>query len=260
MKTAAIASGSGIPSVGDPSTLVVQLGLPAGPDEASGSGVERVAWNDLAGFRDALVCGLEWPAIVRAAELARLGHHRELLELDRAFGSGLPAHLAKASCCVGRRQLARLRSLRDQRTIQRYLDAIEAGEAKGWNPVVYGVVLAQLVIGAAFAIRTMRGTFDHLSPRPEAVAMTLGCSRARAVWLVTLPAAKRGVTKVNIDTDGRLVWTRVHREYFRDKPGDFDFRPPGKIFIEEYAKFIASRNVLLGSAGQLESLRASLGK
>jgi fructose-bisphosphate aldolase class II len=75
-----------------------------------------------------------------------------------------------------------------------------------------------------------------------------------------LPAAKRGVTKVNIDTDGRLVWTRVHREFFRDKPAEFDFRPPGKIFIEEYAKFIASRNVLLGSAGQLDSLRASLGK
>ena len=75
-----------------------------------------------------------------------------------------------------------------------------------------------------------------------------------------LPAAKLGVTKVNIDTDGRLVWTRVHREYFRDNPGDFDFRPPGKIFIEEYAKFIASRNVLLGSANQLTDLRASLGK
>ena len=75
-----------------------------------------------------------------------------------------------------------------------------------------------------------------------------------------LPAATRGVTKVNIDTDGRLVWTRVHREFFRDKPGDFDFRPPGKIFIEEYAKFIASRNVLLGSGNQLTDLRASLGK
>jgi len=148
MKTAALASGSGIPAVGDPSNLVVQLGLPAGPDEASGSGVERVAWNDLAGFRDTLVCGLEWPAILRAAELARLGHHRELLELDRAFGRGLPSHLAQASCCVGRRQLARLRSLRDQRTIQRYLDAIEAGEAKGWNPIVYGVVLA--VFGIPF--------------------------------------------------------------------------------------------------------------
>jgi len=75
-----------------------------------------------------------------------------------------------------------------------------------------------------------------------------------------LPAAKRGVTKVNIDTDGRLVWTRVHREFFRDKPGDFDFRPAGKIFMAEYAKFIASRNVLLGSANQIDDLRASLGK
>ena len=75
-----------------------------------------------------------------------------------------------------------------------------------------------------------------------------------------LPAAKLGVTKINIDTDGRLVWTRVHREYFRDHPSEFDFRPPGKVFIEEYAKFIASRNQLLGSAGQLEDLRKSLGQ
>jgi len=70
-----------------------------------------------------------------------------------------------------------------------------------------------------------------------------------------LPASKLGVCKVNIDTDGRLVWTRVHREFFRDKPSDFDLRPPGKIFMAEYAKFIASRNELLGSAGQLDSVR-----
>jgi len=75
-----------------------------------------------------------------------------------------------------------------------------------------------------------------------------------------LPAAKLGVTKINIDTDGRLVWTRVHREYFRDNPGQFDFRPPGKVFMDEYAKFIAAKNVKLGSAGQLASLRAFLGK
>src|ERR1700748_1924341 len=62
------------------------------------------------------------------------------------------------------------------------------------------------------------------------------------------PAAKLGVTKINIDTDGRLVWTRVHREFFRDHPEDFDFRPPGLIFQDEYAKFIASRNEKLGSA------------
>src|SRR3982751_3475409 len=73
-----------------------------------------------------------------------------------------------------------------------------------------------------------------------------------------LPAAKLGVTKVNIDTDGRLVWTRVHREFFRDHPEQFDFRPPGKIFVEEYVKFIAHKNGKLGSAGQLGRGRASL--
>src|SRR5262249_39438210 len=73
-----------------------------------------------------------------------------------------------------------------------------------------------------------------------------------------LPAATLGVTKANIDTDGRLVWTRVHREYFRDHPDQFDFRPPGKIFVEEYANFIAHKNEKLGSANQLEAVRASL--
>src|SRR5947209_742823 len=73
-----------------------------------------------------------------------------------------------------------------------------------------------------------------------------------------LPAARLGVTKVNIDTDGRLVWTRVHREFFRDKPAEFDFRPPGKIFMQAYADFIAHKNEKLGSAGQLEAVRASL--
>jgi len=75
-----------------------------------------------------------------------------------------------------------------------------------------------------------------------------------------LPAAKLGVTKINIDTDGRLVWTRVHREFFRDNPKEFDFRPPGKVFMDEYAKFIAHKNKMLGSAGQLADLRQSLGK
>ena len=73
-----------------------------------------------------------------------------------------------------------------------------------------------------------------------------------------LPAAKLGVTKVNIDTDGRLVWTRVHREFFRDKPAEFDFRPPGKIFMQAYADFIARKNEKLGSAGQLDAVRSSV--
>jgi fructose-bisphosphate aldolase, class II len=72
-------------------------------------------------------------------------------------------------------------------------------------------------------------------------------------------AAVLGVTKINIDTDGRLVWTRVHREYFRDHPENFDLRPVGKVFMDEYAKFIAAKNVKLGSAGQLPAVRKMLG-
>jgi fructose-bisphosphate aldolase class II len=71
-------------------------------------------------------------------------------------------------------------------------------------------------------------------------------------------AASLGVTKVNIDTDGRLVWTRVHREYFRDHPDEFDFRKSGKVFMDEFAAFIVHKAEKLGAAGQLDTVRRSL--
>jgi molybdate transport system permease protein len=58
---------------------------------------------------------------------------------------------------------------------------------------IAGVVLAQFVVAAAFAIRTMRGTFDHLSARPEQVALTLGATDFQSFWHVALPAARRGM-------------------------------------------------------------------
>tara|TARA_R110000764_G_scaffold240105_1_gene343085 strand:- start:138662 stop:139621 length:960 start_codon:yes stop_codon:yes gene_type:complete len=67
-----------------------------------------------------------------------------------------------------------------------------------------------------------------------------------------------GVTKVNIDTDGRLVWTRVHREHFKEHTANFDFRKPGKVFIDEYAGFIAHKSEKLQSKGQLEYTRDAL--
>jgi fructose-bisphosphate aldolase class II len=73
-----------------------------------------------------------------------------------------------------------------------------------------------------------------------------------------LPAAKLGVCKVNIDTDGRLVWCAIHRESFRDTPENFDLRPPGKLFMPAYAEYISHKNGKLGSAGQLESVRQSI--
>jgi molybdate transport system permease protein len=73
---------------------------------------------------------------------------------------------------------------------------------------VAGVVLAQFVIGAAFAVRTMRTTFDHLPQRPEDVARVLGCSRADAVLRVTLPAARRGMVAAVT-----LAWARAMGEF-----------------------------------------------
>ena len=71
-------------------------------------------------------------------------------------------------------------------------------------------------------------------------------------------AAKMGVTKVNIDTDGRLVWCRVHREHFRDHPENFDLRKPGTVFQDEYAAYIAHKNEVLGSAGRLDEVRTAV--
>ena len=83
---------------------------------------------------------------------------------------------------------------------------------------------------------------------------------ARGVDVNEFPrAVKLGVTKVNIDTDGRLVWTRVHREFFRDKPEVYDFRKPGVIMVEEYAGFIAGKSEKLLSAGELENVRSAVG-
>lgn len=83
---------------------------------------------------------------------------------------------------------------------------------------------------------------------------------ARGVSLAEIrEAIPLGVCKINIDTDGRLVWTRVHREHFRDEPSAFDLRRPGTEFIEAFAEFVAQRAEVLGSAGQLERVRQEIG-
>jgi fructose-bisphosphate aldolase, class II len=51
-------------------------------------------------------------------------------------------------------------------------------------------------------------------------------------------AISSGVCKVNIATDMRLIWTRVHREFFRDFPEQFDPVVPGRIFILEMEKMV----------------------
>jgi fructose-bisphosphate aldolase class II len=65
------------------------------------------------------------------------------------------------------------------------------------------------------------------------------------------------ITKVNIGTDGRLIWTRVHREFFAQSPKDFDFMLPGRTYMNEYAAFVAAKCEKLKAAGQAEKLLAN---
>jgi urease accessory protein UreF len=97
----------------------------------------------LDGYREQVLGPVELPSIVAAYHHATRGEARELIALDTGLrGQAAIKPFAVASCRVGQRQLSRLRPMRDQRLVKRYLAAIEAGEALGWHTLVYGVSLA----------------------------------------------------------------------------------------------------------------------
>ena len=79
------------------------------------------------------------------------------------------------------------------------------------DAVVYkwpAVVLAQFMVACAFAVRTMRVTFDQIPQRFEQVALTLGCNRNKAFWRVIMPQAKGGLLAA-----GTLAWARALGEF-----------------------------------------------
>ena len=94
-------------------------------------------------YQSNILFPLEWPAICRAYGHASRYEIRELIELDRQLDyEPLLQSFATASQRVGKTQLKRLRPLRDQRLVQRYLHAVQAGEAHAWHTLVYGMILS----------------------------------------------------------------------------------------------------------------------
>ncbi len=63
---------------------------------------------------------------------------------------------------------------------------------RGITYEIPAIILGQFTVAAAFAIRTMRDTFEQISERPERVALTLGASRFQAFSRVAMPQAWRG--------------------------------------------------------------------
>ncbi|MGA1014749.1 MAG: ABC transporter permease [Limisphaerales bacterium] len=73
---------------------------------------------------------------------------------------------------------------------------------------VPAVVLAQFMVACAFAVRTMRVSFDQIPVRFEQVALTLGCNRSQAFWQVVFPQSRRGLLAA-----GTLAWARSLGEF-----------------------------------------------
>ncbi len=63
-----------------------------------------------------------------------------------------------------------------------------------------------------------------------------------------------GVCKINIATDLRVLWARVHREFFRDEPHQFDPIVPGKLYMEELEKLCIKKFEVFGAIGKAEEL------
>lgn len=78
-------------------------------------------------------------------------------------------------------------------------------------PVTYrwpAVILAQFSVSCAFAVRTMRVTFDQINPRAEDVARTLGCTRGQAFIQIALPQSWRGMIAATT-----IAWARALGEF-----------------------------------------------
>lgn len=71
-----------------------------------------------------------------------------------------------------------------------------------------GIILAQVTVISALAIRLLKSTFDSIDPRYEQVARTLGCSKPEAFLRVVLPLAKDGLI-----ASGILTWARAVGEF-----------------------------------------------
>jgi urease accessory protein UreF len=194
--------------LGDAHPLVEQLGSADGLVSlhalADSLAAQRVTNLDalrgfLTAYREQILLPHELPAIREAHGHAANNHCRELVALDQQLSSE-PAlrEFAAASHRVGQAQLQRLRPLRDERIVQRYLHAVEAGDAHGWHTIVYGLTLVvyslplrQGLLGYAHqtvrsfiqaAVRSLkateadcRGLFEQLcEPLPAAVETLAG--------------------------------------------------------------------------------------
>ncbi len=96
----------------------------------------------LAEYQQQILFPFELPTILAAHAHTSRHELRELIALDQDLAQEpILRQFAEASWRVGQTQIQKLRPLRDQRMVQRYLQAIEGNLAHGWHTLVYGLTL-----------------------------------------------------------------------------------------------------------------------
>jgi urease accessory protein UreF len=145
----------------------------------------------LRAYQAKVLLPLELPAIYRAHRHASRNQYRELLALDLEIAAQPHQHgFAAASRRVGRSQLQRLRPLRDERVVQRYLQAVDQERAQAWHTLVYGLTLAVYSMPVrqgllSYARQTLQG-FIRAAARPLQLSAS-ECGQALTVLCAELP-------------------------------------------------------------------------
>ncbi|HEX7862492.1 MAG TPA: urease accessory UreF family protein [Verrucomicrobiae bacterium] len=121
-------------------------------------------------YREEALAPLELRQIYAAYNFATKNYIRELLALDEQLAKNATLEQFEiASRHVGRRQLNRLRAMKDLKLVQRYREAVNEGKAYGWHTLVYGIVLSTYSLplrqGLLHYGRQTLGGFIHSAQR-----------------------------------------------------------------------------------------------
>ena len=108
-------------------------------------------------YRTTLLEPIELPTLTKARRLASHGRTKELIALDQNFLGNHPEWLplSTGSTRFGRDYLSRLRPLRDERVVQRMLEAVQAGKTPGHHHIVFGLTMA------VYSIPARQGLADY---------------------------------------------------------------------------------------------------
>ncbi|HWY77553.1 MAG TPA: urease accessory UreF family protein [Verrucomicrobiae bacterium] len=144
-------------------------------------------------YHTRILCPIELPAIQTAWNHGSRSELRELVAFDQKLANEpILRNFAGASRRVGQGQLQKLRPLRDERIVQRYLAAVDVKQAHGWHTLVFGLTLAVYSLPLrqglfGYAHQTTRG-FIHAATR----SLDFSPAEGRAVFdeiCEPLPAA-----------------------------------------------------------------------